>query len=95
MNTALVKSMKKRLERYDTDPYKDSRLQMQKCRFCMYLDNRIALQAFTEFTCKNCNKSFMHHNSNIDEFCKECADELNVCVSCGAKMENESKEEYL
>jgi len=86
-NKSFISQARKNLKIYDTDPKQQSRIKLQKCKYCMYMNIRISLQAFTSFTCKNCKEEYLHHNSNVDKFCRKCAEELNICVYCGAEMD--------
>jgi hypothetical protein len=82
-----VVNLKAKINQYDKDSIKEKRLSVQYCKYCFYIDSSGAFQAFTEFACKNCNKSIMHPNSNVDKYCMDCAKKLDVCVHCGAVMD--------
>ena len=86
-NNSLVKLIRKNLSNYDNDTKQTKRIKLQQCKYCYYMSNKISLQAFTTFTCKNCNDEIIHHNSNVDKFCMDCAKELNICCYCGAEMD--------
>jgi len=86
-NKSFIFTTRKKLNNYDTDPKQSQRLKLQKCKYCYYINIKIALQAFTKFTCKNCKEEFLHHNSNVNKHCMKCAEELNICCHCGAEMD--------
>ena len=86
-NKSFISTARKNLNNYDTDLKQSQRLKLQKCKYCFYMSNKIALQAFTKFTCKNCKEEFLHHNSNVNKICIKCAEELNICCHCGAEMD--------
>jgi len=86
-NKSFISQTRKNLNNYDTDLKQTQRIKLQKCKYCMYMNIKISLQAFTTFICKNCEEEFLHHNSNVDKYCRKCAEELNICVHCGAEMD--------
>jgi len=86
-NKSLVELIRKNLFNYDNDTKQTTRIKLQQCKYCYYISNKISLQAFTIFICKNCNDEIIHHNSNVDKYCMDCAKELNICCHCGAEMD--------
>ena len=86
-NKSFISTTRKNLNKYDTDTKQPKRLKLQKCKYCYYMSNKISLQAFTTFICKNCSDEIIHHNSNVDKYCMDCAKELNICCHCGAGMD--------
>lgn len=46
----------------------------EKVRFCW--------EAFTNYICKNCNKSFSYPNTCIPKLCENCSKLLNTCERC-------------
>jgi len=87
INKSLVESIRKNLFNYDNDTKQTIRIKLQQCKHCYYISNKISLQAFTTFICKNCNDEIIHHNSNVNKYCMDCAKELNICCHCGAEMD--------
>lgn len=81
------KHRKQELDNYETDPRKEVRTRSQECKVCFYLRNGLALQAFTEYSCKYCKKDCMHHNSRTPKYCIDCSIELEVCRTCGSEMD--------
>jgi len=54
-----------------------------ECLKCYYKYNyRIALQAFTAYTCKICNEVYKHPNSLTPLICPKCCDG-KTCCRCG------------
>lgn len=78
---------KSALSNYENDVAKDRRVHIQECKTCYYLRGGLAMQAFTEYTCKHCKKSCMHHNSRTPKYCPECSTDLKVCNKCGSEMD--------
>lgn len=77
--------IKKRIAAYEKDDKKEQRLSLRECKSYFYL-NGIAGQAFTEYSCLNCNKKDMHPNTNVPKYCRNCSVEHQVCVRCAAKL---------
>jgi len=65
----------------DTD--RERREELRECAFCYYVSRAMAGQAFTEFVCAACEKSFSHPNTRVPLLCDECADTHGACVRCG------------
>lgn len=43
-------------------------------------------EAFTNYICKNCNKSFSYPNTCIPKLCENCSQILNTCERCLEKL---------
>jgi hypothetical protein len=71
---------------YETDSKKNSRLSLMECKSCYYLKTKAALQAFTDYECRNCGSIKKYHNSNIPTYCEDCCKEHDVCCRCGANI---------
>lgn len=76
-------------ERAYTDADRKGREAHQRCRWCHYARRgRLALQAFTEWTCIACDVVQPHHpNSEHPKVCMPCAASLGLCVECGGDVE--------
>ena len=61
------------------------RLERQECIRCFY-KGVIAGSAFTNYTCKCCNKEFSYHCTAIPDFCPQCARDNNICQRCGSEL---------
>lgn len=87
-NNNHVKKMKEKIKNYDEDPHKLVRQGEMLCRHCYYImTDGIAGQAFTTAHCANCGKEIDFVTTDTDDLCEKCANELNVCKHCGAKMD--------
>lgn len=65
-----------------------------ECEDCK-CKNIIAGQAFTKYTCQECDQEFMHHHTAVPKVCKECSEEYNLCERCGKYIGIKMKaEEY-
>lgn len=80
------KEIKKNIEAYESDSSKERRVRINECKSCFYLKNGSALQAFTEYECRNCEIKQMWHNSRIPRYCNYCATEHQVCIRCGCSI---------
>jgi hypothetical protein len=76
-------------ERAYTDADRKGREAHQRCRWCHYARaGRVALQAFTEWTCIVCDVAQPpHHNSNHPKVCVACACANNLCTECGGDFD--------
>lgn len=52
------------------------------CNFCK-VNKCAAGQGFTQWTCKNCGKTFWHHNTAVPQYCEKCSEILGICEQCG------------
>lgn len=68
------------------DPGKKERIKNRKCMCCAYRGPRLAMQAFTRYNCRACEREFNHPNSLIPKLCHDCAEELKLCGECGGKL---------
>ena len=55
------------------------------CKKCL-TDNYVAGQAFRDWKCENCGKTFIHHNTHVPKYCPECSEKLNKCEQCGRPL---------
>lgn len=78
--------LKKRIEKYEKDEYKETRLEQKLCKSCCYLASGIAGQGFTSYACKECGNKHEHHNTNTPRYCKICAKTHHICVKCGSSL---------
>lgn len=65
-----------------TDPDKQRRLDRRECKTCHYTIS-ICGQAFTRYTCQQCDKEDLHHNTCVPTLCASCAVSSGLCISCG------------
>lgn len=77
---------KNALSNYENDVDQKQRLEDYECKTCFYLKSQGSLQAFTRFTCKNCQKKEEYHNSNTPRYCISCSEEYECCKRCGSKV---------
>lgn len=75
----------KECEKILNDSLKEQRIQKQECRFCFYT-SRLAGNAFRNYSCGICTKAGMWHNTATPKLCNVCAKEHDLCVMCGASM---------
>lgn len=80
-------TLKEGIEAYETDSQSVARMQARECKTCYYLKNAAAMQAFTSYTCKNCEKEEMYQNSHVPSYCMDCSNAYSCCVRCGAGLE--------
>jgi hypothetical protein len=84
--TDFVKNCQKVLD----DTLKEQRLAKQECRYCFY-NSRIAGNMFKQYNCLICNALSMWHNTAVPQLCTACAQEHELCVQCGASMNEKRK----
>lgn len=83
-----LKKMKEKIKNYEEDTYRDTRKKEMLCKYCYYImSDRISGQSFCTTECLNCKKEMSFGNTDTDELCMECAEELNRCKHCGVKMD--------
>lgn len=80
-------NMQNRLNQYQADDRKASRIRDRLCRTCYYLRGGLAGQAFTSYTCQECGKEQSHPNTAVPKYCAACSDKYGACQDCGADME--------
>lgn len=84
-----IVNQQKRLDSCLKDLNREARLKLHECRKCYYLLGKIAGQAFTDYTCRNCGIELSHPNTNVPKYCDACAAEHHACIRCGASLEDE------
>lgn len=83
-----VKETRRNMARLEIDADRSMRLQARECLCCFYLVGmRIAGQGFTEWKCMACGAQDVHSNTAVPHYCDKCADEMRICVRCGADQE--------
>lgn len=87
LNQWKMDDMKKFIEQCETDPKKDTRLEKQNCKSCMYQMGKLSMQAFTYTNCSKCNDEMVFPNSSIDRLCERCARMLEACKHCGSHID--------
>lgn len=58
------------------------------CKQCQEdrLQGYVCGQAFTDWQCQKCGKTFTHHNTAIPKVCKSCSEKYNLCEDCGCEV---------
>jgi hypothetical protein len=85
LTASRIRSMERLLDKIKHDEEKDRRILLSECPYCFY-GVFMAGQAFTDFSCKICDKAERHFNTNIPIICNECATKYNLCIQCGCDM---------
>ena len=63
------------------------------CKECEHESrNMFCGQAFTDWKCIKCGKTFMHHNTATPKVCKECSEKYNLCENCGKEIDKDGEE---
>lgn len=87
-NDKHVAKIKRKIFEYNEDGAKKIRRNLHICKYCYYINTgRIAGQAFSSATCKECGKEMIFPTTDTNEYCPECAKKLNVCEHCGSEMD--------
>ena len=86
-----VEFTRERLKNFDSDSNKENRLKEQECKYCYYMRDGIATQAFVEWVCGICNTKQHWHNGAHPRVCRECATKHNLCMYCGADIDLREK----
>lgn len=60
------------------------------CKQCQKdrLEGVVCGQAFTDWTCLKCGKTFVHHNTATPKICKCCSKKYSLCEECGQEIKN-------
>jgi hypothetical protein len=82
-----LKRLQQWIDNVKNDPDNKNRLKDHTCRYCFYHPPKMALQAFTNSNCKDCEVTMSFPSSLTDDFCKPCAERNEVCKHCGAEMD--------
>lgn len=90
LQTYRVEDMRRSIADYDADPLAVQRQHRQECRACFYLFRRVAGQAFTPYTCRECGEEHQHPNTATPKLCQTCADARTLCRHCGGPRETYS-----
>ena len=72
------------------DPDSEQRRESQQCQICFY-SSRIGGAALTDAECGKCGKLMHFCNTCTDVLCKECAEEMELCMHCGADIEGRKR----
>lgn len=81
-----LEDLKKNIVKYEQDILLNDRIKRQTCKFCYYLNNKTGTDASANYTCKACDKTFIHTNGNTPNFCMTCAQKIGICIECGSIM---------
>jgi hypothetical protein len=93
MTHAMHESLERRIKglaRWRLDSEKKSRLGAQECKVCYYIRGPVvAGQSFSSHPCKNseCDEETKHCNTDVPEYCRDCATKYGICRRCGADAE--------
>lgn len=66
------------------DEKRKERREAALCPLCFYEQGRIGGCAMTTTNCSNCVKELNFSSTCTDKLCKECANNLKLCMHCGA-----------
>lgn len=58
----------------------------EECKKLNAMGGFMCGQAFTDWTCHNCNNIFTHHNTATPKICKECSETYGLCEECGKQI---------
>lgn len=84
----------KRVDDCKKDARKVERLRQYECKWCFYFrGDRIAGQAFTDYTCGVCRKECSWSNTAVPAICPECTMRLKICRRCGADLNYRKRKE--
>lgn len=87
-NKAHINEITAKLIKYYSDEEKAIRKSKNLCKCCFYYNtSRIGGAAITTRPCAECDTEMHFGNTCTDIFCDKCANKLNLCKHCGAKMD--------
>lgn len=90
-NDYQVDVLRTRLQNYDGDTKHDTRLSMQLCKCCMYLESEIGnldINLNGEYTCMTCLQVYTASVPlNTPRHCQPCAAKEHICQQCGSLMD--------
>lgn len=55
---------------------------LELASYAIYFQNKgcIAGQAITEYQCRNCDQEFLHPNTAVPVFCRDCTKDLSLKI---------------
>mgnify|MGYP000856729480 FL=1 len=55
---------------------------LELASYAIYFQNKgcIAGQAMTEYQCRNCDQEFLHSNTAVPVFCRDCTKDLSLKI---------------
>lgn len=74
------------VEKYQTDPAKEHRLAVHKCKACYYRA-MIGGAAVTTKPCMSCGVDQTYGSTNTGVLCLACAKEHHLCTHCGGDLD--------
>ena len=84
----------KGLAKWRLDAEKKSRHSAQECKVCYYIRGpMVAGQSFSDRPCKNtdCDELSGHSNTDVPDYCRECATKYGICRRCGGDQEGKER----
>jgi len=92
LNARYVNDLRNKLQAVEIDPRKEQRLAQHECRTCFYLrGERLAMQAFWDWTCNLCGVEGTYSCSAHPKLCTKCATDNSLCRECTGDMDDVQK----
>lgn len=60
-------------------------------KYCNNCKNKVVMHAFSFGNCEICGEEISTEHIPCNQICLKCAEENNLCESCGIKIETDEK----
>ena len=58
----------------------------KRMSYCKKCKGKVVMHAFSEGTCEVCEENISCGHTPCDLVCQNCAEDFNLCESCGGKL---------